>query len=49
MGLETIPRLEDAALLDFGFGRGFRYKGPLRVNSHYLEYELREELVSRPP
>nr|XP_023679600.1 collagen alpha-3(VI) chain isoform X4 [Paramormyrops kingsleyae] len=44
VGLETIPRLEDAALLDFGFGRGFRYKGPLRVNSHYLEYELREEL-----
>ncbi|KAJ8252818.1 hypothetical protein GJAV_G00205950 [Gymnothorax javanicus] len=42
VGLERVPRFEDAALLEFG--RGFRYTKPLRVNLLDLDYELMEEL-----
>lgn len=44
VGLERVPRFEEALLLEFG--RGFRYTRPLRVNTMDLEYELMEELVS---
>lgn len=44
VGLERVPRFEDAALLEFG--RGFRYTRPLRLNILDLDYELMEELVS---
>ncbi|KAJ8410588.1 hypothetical protein AAFF_G00194920 [Aldrovandia affinis] len=42
VGLERVPRFEDAVLLEFG--RGFRYTRPLRVNLLDLDYELLEEL-----
>ncbi|XP_051938851.1 collagen alpha-3(VI) chain isoform X16 [Hippocampus zosterae] len=42
VGLERVPRFEDAALLEFG--RGFRYTRPLRLNILDLDYELMEEL-----
>ncbi|XP_064166856.1 collagen alpha-3(VI) chain-like isoform X2 [Anguilla rostrata] len=42
VGLERVPRFEDAVLLEFG--RGFRYTKPLRVNLLDLDYELMEEL-----
>ncbi|KAI7808924.1 putative collagen alpha-3VI chain [Triplophysa rosa] len=42
VGLERVPRFEDAVLLEFG--RGFRYTRPLRVNLMDLDYELLEEL-----
>ncbi|KAJ8350520.1 hypothetical protein SKAU_G00256500 [Synaphobranchus kaupii] len=42
VGLERVPRFEDAVLLEFG--RGFRYTRPLRVNLLDLDYELMEEL-----
>ncbi|KAG9339525.1 hypothetical protein JZ751_023667 [Albula glossodonta] len=42
VGLERVPRFEDAVLLEFG--RGFRYTKPLRVNLLDLDYELLEEL-----
>ena len=44
VGLERVPRFEEAVLLEFG--RGFRYTRPLRVNVMDLDYELLEELVS---
>ena len=44
MGLERVPKFEEALLLEFG--RGFRYTRPLRVNVMDLDYELMEELVS---
>lgn len=44
VGLERVPKFEDALLLEFG--RGFRYTRPLRVNVMDLDYELMEELVS---
>ena len=43
MGLERVPKFEEALLLEFG--RGFRYTRPLRVNVMDLDYELMEELV----
>ena len=43
VGLERVPRFEEAVLLEFG--RGFRYTRPLRVNIMDLDYELMEELV----
>ncbi|XP_045560346.1 collagen alpha-3(VI) chain isoform X4 [Salmo salar] len=42
VGLEQVPRFEEAVLLEFG--RGFRYTRPLRVNVMDLDYELLEEL-----
>lgn len=45
VGLERVPRLEEALSLEFG--RGFRYSRPLRLNVMDLDYELMEELVSR--
>ncbi|KAG7467427.1 hypothetical protein MATL_G00153670 [Megalops atlanticus] len=42
VGLERVPRFEDAVLLEFG--RGFRYTKPLRLNHLDLDYELLEEL-----
>ncbi|XP_055361170.1 uncharacterized protein col6a3 isoform X5 [Betta splendens] len=42
VGLERVPKFEDALLLEFG--RGFRYTRPLRVNIMDLDYELMEEL-----
>ncbi|XP_076012255.1 collagen alpha-3(VI) chain isoform X2 [Genypterus blacodes] len=42
VGLERVPRFEDAVLLEFG--RGFRYTRPLRINVMDLDYELMEEL-----
>ncbi|CAB1328338.1 unnamed protein product, partial [Coregonus sp. 'balchen'] len=42
VGLERVPRFEEAVLLEFG--RGFRYTRPLRVNVMDLDYELLEEL-----
>ncbi len=44
VGLERVPKFEEALLLEFG--RGFRYTRPLRVNIMDLDYELMEELVS---
>lgn len=44
VGLERVPKFEEALLLEFG--RGFRYTRPLRVNTMDLDYELMEELVS---
>ena len=44
VGLERVPRFEEALLLEFG--RGFRYTRPLRLNIMDLDYELMEELVS---
>lgn len=44
VGLERVPKFEDALLLEFG--RGFRYTRPLRINIMDLDYELMEELVS---
>uniref|UniRef100_A0A3B4GGN5 VWFA domain-containing protein n=1 Tax=Pundamilia nyererei TaxID=303518 RepID=A0A3B4GGN5_9CICH len=43
VGLEGVPNLEEASLLEFG--RGFRYTRPLRLNIMDLDYELLEELV----
>lgn len=43
VGLERVPRFEEALLLEFG--RGFRYTRPLRLNTMDLDYELMEELV----
>ena len=43
VGLERVPKFEEALLLEFG--RGFRYTRPLRVNVMDLDYELMEELV----
>ncbi|KAK1903413.1 Collagen alpha-3(VI) chain [Dissostichus eleginoides] len=42
VGLERVPKFEEALLLEFG--RGFRYTRPLRVNVMELDYELMEEL-----
>ncbi|KAF7649882.1 hypothetical protein LDENG_00134560 [Lucifuga dentata] len=42
VGLERVPRFEEAVLLEFG--RGFRYTRPLRINIMDLDYELLEEL-----
>uniref|UniRef100_A0A3Q3LVA2 Collagen type VI alpha 3 chain n=1 Tax=Mastacembelus armatus TaxID=205130 RepID=A0A3Q3LVA2_9TELE len=42
VGLERVPKFEEALLLEFG--RGFRYTRPLRVNIMDLDYELVEEL-----
>ncbi|XP_071196263.1 collagen alpha-3(VI) chain-like isoform X1 [Salvelinus alpinus] len=42
VGLEGVPKFEEAVLLEFG--RGFRYTRPLRVNVMDLDYELLEEL-----
>uniref|UniRef100_A0A3B4B426 Uncharacterized protein n=1 Tax=Periophthalmus magnuspinnatus TaxID=409849 RepID=A0A3B4B426_9GOBI len=42
VGLERVPKFEEALLLEFG--RGFRYTRPLRVNIMDLDYELLEEL-----
>uniref|UniRef100_A0A3P8N900 Collagen, type VI, alpha 3 n=1 Tax=Astatotilapia calliptera TaxID=8154 RepID=A0A3P8N900_ASTCA len=42
VGLEGVPNLEEASLLEFG--RGFRYTRPLRLNIMDLDYELLEEL-----
>ncbi|XP_069554856.1 collagen alpha-3(VI) chain [Brachyistius frenatus] len=42
VGLERVPKFEEALLLEFG--RGFRYTRPLRVNIMDLDYELMEEL-----
>ncbi|KAM9483900.1 collagen alpha-3(VI) chain-like isoform 3-T3 [Salvelinus alpinus] len=42
VGLERVPKFEEAVLLEFG--RGFRYTRPLRVNVMDLDYELLEEL-----
>lgn len=44
VGLERVPKFEDAVMLEFG--RGFRYTRPLRINVMDLDYELMEELVS---
>lgn len=44
VGLERVPKFEEALQLEFG--RGFRYTRPLRVNIMDLDYELMEELVS---
>lgn len=44
VGLERVPKFEEALLLEFG--RGFRYTRPLRLNIMDLDYELIEELVS---
>ncbi|XP_068602082.1 collagen alpha-3(VI) chain [Brachionichthys hirsutus] len=42
VGLERVPRFEEALQLEFG--RGFRYTRPLRLNVMDLDYELMEEL-----
>ncbi|XP_063743399.1 collagen alpha-3(VI) chain isoform X2 [Eleginops maclovinus] len=42
VGLERVPKFEEALLLEFG--RGFRYTRPLGVNVMDLDYELMEEL-----
>ncbi|KAM3862171.1 collagen alpha-3(VI) chain-like [Diretmus argenteus] len=42
VGLERVPKFEEALLLEFG--RGFRYTRPLRINVMDLDYELMEEL-----
>uniref|UniRef100_A0A667ZN94 Collagen type VI alpha 3 chain n=1 Tax=Myripristis murdjan TaxID=586833 RepID=A0A667ZN94_9TELE len=42
VGLERVPKFEEAVLLEFG--RGFRYTRPLRINIMDLDYELMEEL-----
>ncbi|KAM4609165.1 collagen alpha-3(VI) chain-like [Polymixia lowei] len=42
VGLERVPKFEEAVLLEFG--RGFRYTRPLRLNIMDLDYELMEEL-----
>ncbi|XP_041806068.1 collagen alpha-3(VI) chain-like isoform X3 [Chelmon rostratus] len=42
VGLERVPKFEEALQLEFG--RGFRYTRPLRVNIMDLDYELMEEL-----
>ncbi|XP_074514579.1 collagen alpha-3(VI) chain isoform X4 [Sebastes fasciatus] len=42
VGLERVPKFEEALLLEFG--RGFRYTRPLRLNIMDLDYELMEEL-----
>ncbi|KAJ8012442.1 hypothetical protein DPEC_G00042810 [Dallia pectoralis] len=42
VGLEHVPKFEEAVLLEYG--RGFRYTRPLRVNVMDLDYELLEEL-----
>lgn len=42
VGLERVPKFEEASFLEFG--RGFRYTRPLRVNIMDLDYELAEEL-----
>ncbi|KAG8000794.1 Collagen alpha-3(VI) chain, partial [Nibea albiflora] len=42
VGLERVPRFEEALQLEFG--RGFKYTRPLRVNIMDLDYELMEEL-----
>nr|XP_020475823.1 collagen alpha-3(VI) chain-like [Monopterus albus] len=42
VGLERVPKFEEASLLEFG--RGFRYTRPLRINIMDLDYELVEEL-----
>lgn len=44
VGLEGVPKFEEALQLEFG--RGFRYTRPLRLNVMDLDYELMEELVS---
>ncbi|CAN9498022.1 unnamed protein product [Ophioblennius macclurei] len=44
VGLERVPKFEDASLLEYG--RGFRYTRPLRLNIMDLDYELMEELDS---
>ncbi|KAK7939027.1 hypothetical protein WMY93_002353 [Mugilogobius chulae] len=44
VGLERVPKFEEALLLEFG--RGFRYTRPLRVNIMDLDYELLEEIDS---
>lgn len=44
VGLERVPKFEEALLLEFG--RGFRYTRPLRLNILDLDDELTEELVS---
>ncbi|KAJ0070549.1 hypothetical protein NL108_015668, partial [Boleophthalmus pectinirostris] len=44
VGLERVPKFEEALQLEFG--RGFRYTRPLRVNLMDLDYELLEELDS---
>lgn len=45
VGLERVPKFEEALQLEFG--RGFRYTRPLRLNVMDLDYELMEELVSK--
>ncbi|XP_062421245.1 uncharacterized protein col6a3 [Pungitius pungitius] len=42
VGLERVPKFEEALLLEFG--RGYRYTRPLRLNILYLDDELTEEL-----
>ncbi|CAG11222.1 unnamed protein product, partial [Tetraodon nigroviridis] len=42
VGLERVPKFEEALQLEFG--RGFRYTRPLRLNVMDLDYELLEEL-----
>uniref|UniRef100_H2T3W1 Collagen, type VI, alpha 3 n=1 Tax=Takifugu rubripes TaxID=31033 RepID=H2T3W1_TAKRU len=42
VGLERVPKFEEALQLEFG--RGFRYTRPLRLNVMDLDYELMEEL-----
>ncbi|XP_069388605.1 collagen alpha-3(VI) chain isoform X3 [Paralichthys olivaceus] len=42
VGLERVPKFEEALLLEYG--RGFRYTRPLRLNIMDLDYELMEEL-----
>nr|XP_033473501.1 collagen alpha-3(VI) chain-like isoform X3 [Epinephelus lanceolatus] len=42
VGLERVPKFEEALQLEFG--RGFRYTRPLRLNIMDLDYELMEEL-----
>uniref|UniRef100_A0AAQ4Q5K7 Collagen type VI alpha 3 chain n=1 Tax=Gasterosteus aculeatus aculeatus TaxID=481459 RepID=A0AAQ4Q5K7_GASAC len=42
VGLERVPKFEEALLLEFG--RGFRYTRPLRLNILDLDDELTEEL-----
>uniref|UniRef100_UPI0037E78497 collagen alpha-3(VI) chain-like isoform X2 n=1 Tax=Semicossyphus pulcher TaxID=241346 RepID=UPI0037E78497 len=42
VGLERVPKFDEALLLEFG--RGFRYTRPLRLNIMDLDYELMEEL-----
>ncbi|XP_051864788.1 LOW QUALITY PROTEIN: collagen alpha-3(VI) chain-like [Pristis pectinata] len=42
VSLEKLTGSADVSLLEFG--RGFRYRRPLSINQHDLEYELAEEL-----